>query len=207
MEITHPENDQEKISRLEAENSKLREEKAALEALSQTDALTRIPNRRASELELERVLARAERGAQDIAVVVLDIDNFKAINDTYGHLQGDIILKETADFLDQAIRKGDFVSRLGGEEFLLTLIDPGSDLESLIQRIRDSLSPISRSGTKPPNEENDSLTASIGCVLIPRGSQNLTNEKILKLADDEMYKAKNTAGKNTFSIATYQDTL
>jgi len=99
------------------------------------DALTRIPNRRATEAFLERELSRAQRNQGEFSVLLIDIDNFKQVNDNWGHAVGDIVLVKTAGIFRSMIRKQDWVGRWGGEEFLMILPDP-SETKSLAERVR-----------------------------------------------------------------------
>ncbi|GAB5602015.1 GGDEF domain-containing protein [Thermus sp. FJN-A] len=106
-----------------------------------TDPLTGLPNRRALEMSLEREAARVERGARPFSLVLLDLDDFKGINDAKGHAEGDRVLKEVARYLRGHVRKGDLVGRWGGEEFALLL--PETDLKQadcLARRLQEGLS-------------------------------------------------------------------
>ncbi|UZX16674.1 GGDEF domain-containing protein [Thermus sp. PS18] len=105
-----------------------------------TCPLTGLPNRRALEMALEREAARVERGEAPFALVLLDLDDFKQVNDTYGHQEGDRLLKEVAQYLVAHVRQGDLVGRWGGEEFALLLPKtPGEEAVQVAERLRQGL--------------------------------------------------------------------
>ncbi len=102
------------------------------------DGLTQIPNRRATEVFLEKELSRAQRNNSEFSVLLIDIDDFKQVNDRWGHLVGDFVLVKTASIFQSMIRKQDLVGRWGGEEFLIIL--PGScDAGVLAERVRSEI--------------------------------------------------------------------
>ena len=158
------------------------------------DVLTRIPNRRATQGFLEKELSRAQRNESEFSVLLIDIDDFKQVNDRWGHAVGDHALVKTAGIFQSMIRKEDWVGRWGGEEFLM--IVPGSprcDAEPLAERVRSEIanSEYSHSGA------SFGITVSIGVAC---ADQTSTVDEILKKADDALYRAKLT--KNAVSIGT-----
>ena len=94
-----------------------------------TDALTQLPNRRSLENQMGLIMAKSQRNQKYCALVFLDLDNFKPLNDTYGHNIGDLLLTEVASRLKNSVRKGDVVSRLGGDEFVLVFDNLNEDKE------------------------------------------------------------------------------
>ena len=155
------------------------------------DALTGIWNRRAIFEALERELDRAERQEIPLAVALIDLDHFKQVNDTHGHLVGDEVLRETAQRIRGAVRSYDAVGRYGGEEFLV--VAPECDAQrarDLAERIRQLLleSPIPTSGP------DISVTLSLGVVHLEKGRQASIN-RVLSAADEALYKAK-SGGRN-----------
>jgi diguanylate cyclase (GGDEF)-like protein len=157
------------------------------------DVLTRIPNRRATQGFLEKELSRAQRNEGEFSVLLIDIDDFKQVNDRWGHAVGDHTLVKTAGIFQSMIRKEDWVGRWGGEEFLM--ISPGSpycDGGSLAERVRSEIanSEYSHSGA------TFGITVSIGVAC---ADQTSTVDEILKKADDALYRAKLT--KNAVSVA------
>jgi len=147
---------------------------AQLHDLAHTDPLTGLPNRRAWELELKRVLAHARRNDESVSLAVLDIDNFKDINDRRGHAEGDSLLIETARRWSEALRAYDMLARIGGDEFALLM--PGCtehDAAAVLARIR--------TGTPVPYSCSVGLAAWDGTE---------TGERLLQRADAALYDAK-----------------
>ena len=159
------------------------------------DGLTGLANRRACEETLNAEVARAERFPGPLAVVVTDLDDFKEVNDRFGHQAGDVVLREFATLLRESVRDIDLASRWGGEEFLLVL--PGTGLEGAAQvaeRIRRALKErvtLSVDGAPIP------VTASFGVAAYPEAR---TAADLFAAADDALYRAKRT-GKNRVSVA------
>jgi len=159
-----------------------------LEALSVTDDLTGLFNRRHFNETYPRELRRARRESTNLMLAILDIDNFKKYNDTYGHQQGDFVLQAIGEVLQQHLRRpSDFAFRLGGEEFAIISSGQSRDearkfLESLLQNIRDLR--IDHTGNPP-----GIATASLGGLLISRPDPGL--ERVYyQRADQSLYKAK-----------------
>ncbi len=151
--------------------------------LSTTDALTQLYNRRYFFEECQRLFELAKRKQKPIALLSLDLDHFKQINDTYGHKKGDDVLKEFAKRLQKSLRKYDLVARIGGEEFAVCIYDtPLEDVFIIAQKIRTNVENIII-------DKNRSLSTSIGIsYFIPKMSDSM--EKILLQADKALYKAK-----------------
>ncbi len=152
------------------------------------DVLTGIWNRAAILDLLHRELERADRSHGSTGVLMIDLDHFKAINDTYGHLVGDLVLRETAQSIVRVVRAYDFLGRYGGEEFLVVL--PGCDKQQAQQsaeRVRLSIActPVLTASVEI------SVTASIGAT----ATQNINETEVLAIADKALYQAKN-AGRN-----------
>jgi diguanylate cyclase (GGDEF)-like protein len=155
------------------------------------DFLTCIPNRRATQTFLEKELSRAQRNAGEFSVLLIDVDDFKQVNDRWGHAVGDHVLARTAQKFQSMLRKQDWVGRWGGEEFLV--IVPGRcDGEVLAERIRCE---VERSEYRQAGEAFH-ITVSIGVAC---ANQTNTIDEILKQADDALYQAKNT--KNAIRLA------
>ena len=155
------------------------------EALSLTDELTGLPNRRAFVQRLDQELSRSQRTGQPLAMVLLDIDNFKAINDRYGHYVGDMVLRCYAQSMLLELRQHDLLARYGGEEFVLllpeTLLgDARNAMEKLGRRIRHE--PLEVGGT-----HIDLPTFSAGIACLQSGETATT---LLNRADQSLYLAK-----------------
>ncbi|HET7855213.1 MAG TPA: diguanylate cyclase [Gaiellaceae bacterium] len=154
------------------------------------DSLTGLANRRLCEAALEKEMARAQRFSEPLALILADLDNFKATNDAYGHAAGDEVLREFARTLQDSIREIDLAGRWGGEEFIVIL--PGTDLaggKKLAERIRAELA--TRVAVSPTGERM-MTTASLG-VADYHGTG--APQQILAAADAALYEAKRT-GKN-----------
>lgn len=149
------------------------------------DELTRLPNRRLFSERLEGELARASRSGRLIGLMFIDLDRFKAVNDSLGHDAGDDLLIEAARRIGESVRAGDMVARLGGDEFTVLLTDLESTVEidpiaaRLIERIQDPFAIRS---------EQAQISASIGIAVYPDDGQ--TAETLLRHADQAMYEAK-----------------
>lgn len=173
------------------------ERKAAEEAicrLTYNDPLTDLPNRRAFMERLEDTLSISRQGNQLCAILFLDLDNFKDINDTLGHDVGDAVIKETALRLKTCIREDDLIARLGGDEFTVCLLDLSSvdDASTVAQKLLDAMSSPFILG-----EERLYFSFSIGIALYPEHGDS--TQELLKHADQAMYHAK-FSGRNKFSF-------
>ena len=171
-------------------NSKKQQE--TLEKMAHYDVLTQLPNRALLTDRFNQALAHCKRKNSQLAVCFLDLDNFKPVNDSYGHDTGDLLLVEVASRIKKTIRNEDTVSRQGGDEFALLLgdIDSFSQCKEMLQRIIDSVSlPYFI------NKHSITLSASIGVTLYPGNNSDL--DTLLRHADQAMYQAK-LAGKNRF---------
>ncbi|MGE4442428.1 MAG: EAL domain-containing protein [Desulfomicrobium sp.] len=176
--------------------TELKRQQDALEYQAQHDALTGLPNRVLLGDRLRMALAQLERSGGKLALLFLDIDNFKTINDGLGHGVGDKLLVELARRLEVLLRGGDTLARLGGDEFLILLpeIESIDDASHIATRMLDAL--------KAPFRHEDGeyiVTASIGLTIAPDdGTEGL---KLVKNADMAMYRAK-SLGRNNYQFFT-----
>ncbi len=163
-----------------------------LESLARTDALTGTPNRMAANEALLREFARFKRGHPPYAVLMMDIDHFKRINDTYGHATGDDILRSVASIIRDAIRGTDFFGRVGGEEFMALLLATDQiQAESVAEKLR---SIVESTGLEPVG----TVTISIGACIVQTSDRN--PDDALKRADEALYRAK-AAGRNRVVVS------
>ncbi len=163
---------------------------AALRRLANADALTGLPNRRATVASFEEEAARASRRDRSFALVLFDIDHFKQINDSRGHLAGDVALRHVADVMTAAKRGVDTAGRIGGEEFVLIFSEEGLDgAEAAANRVRQRIaeSALHYEGMDIP------LTVSGGVAIYPTDGTDW--DSLFAAADRRMYEAK-SAGRN-----------
>ncbi len=168
----------------------LQNEKYQAEHLARFDQLTGLYNRRAFYELVAPITVNALRYQQNLSVIILDIDRFKRINDTYGHSTGDKVIKITAEMIQKITRKGDISSRWGGEEF--TILLPETNLEharQLAERLRETIAQMKLFTTANPI----SITASLGVAEMTPGTP--TVDELIKIADARLYQAKK-AGRN-----------
>lgn len=197
-------------NRLEEMNSKLEilvkqrtkeleEINQQLKALSITDALTGLRNRRDFDKTFESEFSRAKRQNYSFNILLIDIDNFKSYNDTYGHIQGDNALASVSEILLRyAKRANDFVFRYGGEEFVyISSFNNEKELLNLAENIRKAV--LNKRILHVKNEDYTYLTISVGAVL-SKNIQISKDEMFLK-TDKNLYKAK-SEGKNRVVITT-----
>jgi diguanylate cyclase (GGDEF)-like protein len=174
-------------------------EEQRLLRLSQTDSLTGLANRVGFEQRLSDAMAESRTTGQALAVMYLDIDHFKQINDTHGHAAGDALLVEFARRLRHCLRKTDMVARLGGDEFVVVMervMEPKTAARLASQALKEILRPFEL------GDHGTSLlvTASIGVALFDGGSR--TAADLVAEADAMLYAAKK-GGRNTFRIASW----
>jgi diguanylate cyclase (GGDEF)-like protein len=163
---------------------------AELERLAMTDELTDLPNRRAFFLQAKKEIGRSKRHGVPCALLMLDIDDFKVVNDTRGHDAGDRVLKGVAHVLMNGLRESDLPARLGGEEFAILLPHTGME-EALIlaERLRRG---VEKAGDTE-SEKDFRVTVSIGVAAL--GGENDEIDALLKRSDESLYNAK-ALGKN-----------
>ena len=185
----------ETVNQLQAEIAERKKIAAELDFLANHDALTGLPSLRLCKDRLDRSLAEARRKQQMSAVMFLDLDGFKQINDSHGHEFGDLVLKATADRIRAEIRETDTVARIGGDEFIVILSSlPEVSVadriaENLIRQISEPLQ-IGRDGIE--------VSASIGVSLYPEHGDNA--DELMRAADAAMYRIKDQ-GKNNYGFA------
>ncbi|HSU62685.1 MAG TPA: EAL domain-containing protein [Burkholderiales bacterium] len=181
--------------------AELEDAKARAQHLAGHDALTGLPNRRVLEDRLSQALALSYRNRQQTAVMFIDLDRFKTINDSLGHSVGDALLKEVAQRLVKQLRVGDSICRIGGDEFVVVLpeVKRSSDVASVAQKVIDQLS-------NPVLIEERELvvTPSIGISVFPDDGRDA--ETLIRNADAAMYHAKEM-GRANYQFFTEQMNL
>ena len=162
-----------------------------LKYLAEFDHLTQIPNRQLFSQNLKNAIAQAKRSCKSFALLFIDLDDFKLINDNCGHKAGDLVLKSIATRIQQQIRESDCVGRIGGDEFLVLL----SNIENVdnAMNIAEKICSAINQPCNIPEYPQLNVSSSIGVAIYPdHGSDDI---QLMKLADDAMYKAKEN-GRN-----------
>lgn len=176
-----------------------KQQEARLAFLAKYDPLTQLPNRHFFTYQLEHALKKAHQANQQLAVLILDLDNFNVINDSYGHKTGDLVLQRVAEKLQICCRDNDILARLGGDEFAILMHDVAQpeDAGCFAQELLRTLQ-------QPSVVDGDleiTTTASIGVSLYPHHTNNVA--ALLQGADAALYRAK-AEGRNTYSYYTDQ---
>jgi diguanylate cyclase (GGDEF)-like protein len=160
------------------------------------DTLTGLFNRRALMQRLEEEIERAQRYGRPLTVLLFDLDKFKRINDTHGHLAGDAVLRHFAGVVEAALRRSDLVGRYGGEEFLGLLPEtPAATAQEVAERIRLD---CHRNPVAGPGGQQIEFTTSIGVAELRKGE---LGEQVLARVDESLYAAKD-AGRDRVILAT-----
>ncbi|MDQ2700689.1 MAG: EAL domain-containing protein, partial [Actinomycetota bacterium] len=173
-----------------------KETEARLQYLADHDGLTGLLNRRCFGRELLREILRAHRFGSEGAVIVIDLDNFKAINDTLGHRSGDQVIRRIGEVLRKVLREVDVVARIGGDEFAVFI--PGGDAEQVAGRIGTTIKKTALGLGK----NSLHTTASIGIAYVT--NEKLNEDELLARADMAMYEAK-SSGRDCFRIYRPED--
>jgi len=204
--ITKPFEPAELVARLQVHmqiktlQDELRRSNQLLLELAQTDPLTRLCNRRNLYEKLEMELNRCFRGKNSIALIMVDIDHFKRINDRYGHQQGDQVLMRFSDLLRKHLRTYDMAARYGGEEFCLLL--PETSLAEAME-VAERMRAKAEAMTFSEPMEKEILTISLGVATF-EGNCEGSIDDLIRLADDALYEAKNS-GRNRVSQMAKQE--
>ncbi len=184
------------------------EELLRMEQVASTDPLTGLPNHRTMMDQIEEELARCERTRESCAVVFVDLDHFKHINDTWGHRAGDAVLREASSRLAKNIRKGDTVGRYGGEEFVIILSNTNLQAaQQAAERIRVAIAEekcFLQPEEDMPEGNSIAFTASVGVAVYDE--HGTTREVLIEAADRAMYYAKQT-GRNQVCLAGEEKAL
>jgi diguanylate cyclase (GGDEF)-like protein len=188
---------QQYLAQIDRQTRRLAESEAALRELSVRDHLTQLFNRRYLEESLAREIRRSARSHYPIGVILLDIDHFKRVNDTWGHAAGDAVLQRLGQLALAHIRGGDIACRYGGEEFVLIL--PESSPAVVRERAEHLREEVKRLQIDYGGQRLEAITVSLGVAVFP--DHGATGEAILKSADNAMYRAK-AEGRDRVVVAT-----
>lgn len=176
---------------VEERTAELKLANETISRLAATDELTGLSNRRSFKDMLAAFMSAARRHSYPLSMIMVDIDHFKVVNDTFGHSEGDLVLKAFADLMREIIREEDVAARWGGEEFIIVLPHtPGEAAEALAERIRSSFN-------RNPFGAAPSLSASFGVVQL---HDEEDADSIIRRADDALYRAKHD-GRNRVVLA------
>lgn len=181
---------------LQTANERLVEKEQQLEYMARHDSLTGLANRSLLAIRMEHTLARARRSGKLAAVLLVDVDNFKQLNDREGHLVGDQLLVKLAQRLTETVRMTDTVARYGGDEFVIVLEEVAS--EELARQIVMKLVGVAAEPVLMPSGKSIIATVSIGMAIFPQDGDNA--EELLRKADTAMFGAK-AAGRNRWLAA------
>ncbi|MGC9386120.1 MAG: putative bifunctional diguanylate cyclase/phosphodiesterase [Hydrogenovibrio sp.] len=176
--------------------TRLEDEKRQLYQLARTDDLSGLANRNHLNERLNWLIAEHNRNGREFALMFIDLDNFKTVNDTLGHEVGDKLLCNVAGLIQQVLRNYDIIARVGGDEFVIVVNHHGNQhkLIHIIQRVIDKISEVHLVDNHPVK-----VSASVGVVLYPKDGDSITS--LMKNADIAMYEAKNQ-GKNQYRFFT-----
>ena len=174
--------------------TKRKEAEAHIEHLAHYDSLTHLPNRALFADRLKHTLVTASRNKKKTALLFLDLDKFKSVNDTLGHLAGDLLLQSVANRLKSCVRESDTICRQGGDEFMILLVEVGGaeDAEMVARKIVGEMAEPHHIGSK-----DLFITFSIGISISPDDATD--DEMLIKHADDAMYLAKES-GRNNYKF-------
>ena len=174
--------------------TKRKEAEQRIKFLAHYDALTKLPNRALFADRLKHALLVADRGKSKVGLMFLDLDKFKAVNDTLGHLAGDQLLQSVAERLKAAVRQSDMVCRQGGDEFTILLeeVSSSADVERVALKVMEEMSVAHRL-----NDSERVISFSIGAAVYPDDATD--EERLMQCADQAMYQAKES-GRNNFKL-------
>lgn len=184
---------------LRARNQELETLNVRLEQMANVDSMMGIPNRRAFDRRFDEEWRRSMRSGQPLSVLIVDVDSFKSFNDTYGHVEGDGILRRIAQSMGETLRISDFIARHGGEEFAVLLPDTEADgVLAVAEKLRSAVEAL-----RIPHQKSATgqvVTVSVGAAW-EVAATDVTKEKLLRRADVALYKAKEHGRNRVESIS------
>ena len=169
---------------------------AAVSHQARSDILTALPNRRALDEHLENAITQSTRSGNPFSVVMMDLDGFKSINDTYGHEVGDGVLQQVANLMEKSLRSTDFLARYGGDEWTLVLNETNlTQAQVVIQKIQDGLQ---KNSIELPDGKTTFIGISGGLALYPLHAESAPG--LIRAADEALYRAKKS-NRGQFLVA------
>lgn len=207
--IRKPFNPYELLARVRAQlrikdlNDQLTVANTKLQELIDIDDLTQLYNMRSIYPKIDKEIKRAVRYNRKVAVVMMDMDNFKSVNDTHDHLFGSFVLSSVGELIRQNIRDNDFAARYGGDEFLIVLVETNSEGA---QRFSERLRSVVEKATFATRDCSMKLTASLGVAVMDPRTPDIDARTLVRLADNLLYEAK-YAGKNCVRVVEMYDAL
>jgi diguanylate cyclase (GGDEF)-like protein len=183
------------VAWLGQQHRKLRKQETQLVSMAHYDALTGLPNRTLLTDRFQQAMARIHRQGGRLALAFIDLDQFKPVNDQFGHEAGDRLLVEISRRMRGELREQDTLARLGGDEFVALIINVEGDhgLDSLLKRLLTAVSaPVELADTEVQ------VSASVGVTVYPQGNR-LDGDQLIRQADQAMYRAKQS-GKNRYAL-------
>jgi len=201
--VTKPFHKEELVARIRA-MLRIKNIQTRLETISVTDELTMLYNRRYLFQRLDEELSRAKRRKGEFSIIMIDIDHFKKINDTYGHQFGDFVLKNLANIFRSLVRKEDIVARFGGEEFVIICPDESEDGAFILaERIRKE----AQTYTFVSTGNSTHLTISLGIASFMEGGSNDSVDDLIKKVDEALYTAKKAGRNKTVKYSSISNTI
>jgi diguanylate cyclase (GGDEF)-like protein/PAS domain S-box-containing protein len=197
------EENEKRAAELVITNKELMAYRSKLERIAHYDVLTNMPNRVLLEDRLSQAMIQSQRRNRLLAIAFIDLDGFKVVNDTHGHNVGDQLIAALSKRMDEALREGDTLARIGGDEFIAVMVDLNrvEDCQPLLERLLEAAADFVTLGDTVLN-----ISASIGVTFYPQDGAGA--EQLMRHADQAMYVAKK-AGKNRYNLfdATQDNTI
>ncbi len=177
--------------RVQERTADLEAAKEKIVHMAEHDSLTGLPNRRALNEQFERIVGLVRKTKRNVALLMVDLDNYKLINDQFGHLVGDKVLQKVGQKFEEVLRNSDLVSRWGGDEFVILLhdVNPDGDIEVVLNKLFSAFEQPIRI-----DEQTFIIQMSLGIALYPQDGEDM--DKLMQNADAALYRAKDEPGNS-----------